>query len=223
MPAFRYGDMYVGMHERWYGNPDRIEVQLARSHDGRLWLRPEQRSAFIAPAFPWNKGWNSCANTPPIRIGNKLWFYFGGRSAAHNRETPESYGAIGLASLRVDGFACLRADFQEGELVTKPMRWPGGDLILNCTNTRYRLGHPSGGGGSIAVEVRGEDNQPVDGFSGNLRAQHNHVSPAPWETTSKPVLWPGDRSLHALAGRSIRLVFLMRDARLYSFRSQSLG
>jgi len=222
MSAFPYSDLYLGMLERWYGNPDVIEVQLAWSHDGLEWLRPVNRRAFIAPTLPWNRGWNSCANTAPIQSGNQLWFYFGARSAAHGRELPRSYGAIGLATTTVDRFAAIRADFQEGLLLTKPMTWPGGELVLNCTNARYLEGHPGAGGGSIAVEIRDEHNRPVEGFSGVQRAQFDAVSPAPWQTGTRPVRWPGGRSLNSLTGRRIRLSFLMRDSRLYSFRAQSI-
>jgi hypothetical protein len=220
MAAFPYEDIYLGMLERWYDNPDVIEVQLAFSRDGRQWQRPAVRQAFIGPKYPWNKGWNSCANTVPVRVENQLWFYFGGRSAAHAREAPRSYGAIGLATTGVDQFAAIRADFIEGRLITKPMTWPGGDLVLRCTNTRYSEAHPTSGGGSIAVEVRDEGNMPIPGFSGEQRARHDVVSPKPWQKEEPPVHWAGARSLSELKGRRIRLVFFMRDARLFSFRAR---
>jgi hypothetical protein len=222
MAAVPYSDLYLGMLERWHGNPDIIEVQLAWSHDGTAWHRPVKRSAFIGPTYPWNRGWNSCANTAPVRVGNQLHFYFGGRSGAHGRESPGSYGAIGLASVTVDRFAALRADFREGLCITKPMDWPGGDLVLNCSHARYRSGHPTAGGGSIKVEVTDELNRPIEGFSGESQAQHSVISPAPWETRVRPVLWPQERSLRQFAGRRIRLVFRLTDASLYSFRAEAV-
>ena len=220
MAAFPYEDIYLGMLERWYDNPDVIEVQLAWSRDGRQWRRPEVRLPFIGPKYPWNKAWNTCANTMPVRVENQLWFYFGGRSGAHAREAPRSYGAIGLASTGVDQFAAIRADFLEGRLITKPMTWPGGELVLRCTNTRYPEAHPMSGGGAIAVEVRDEGNTPISGFSGEQRAHHDVVSPKPWQKSEPAVRWPGGRSLAELKGRRIRLVFLLRDARLFSFRAR---
>lgn len=220
MSVFPYAGMYVGLLERWYDHPDVIEVQLAWSHNGVDWQRPQARQAFIGPAYPWNKGWNSCANTQPIRMANQLWFYFGGRSEAHGRETPRSYGAIGLATAGVDQFAAIRGDFSEGRLVTKPMTWPGGDLILTCTNTRYADAHPKSGGGTIAVEIRDESNLPIQEFSGERKARHDVVSPGPWEKSEPPVRWPGGKSLDEMKGRRIRLVFLLRDARIFSFRAR---
>ena len=219
MSGFLYSDMYLGMLERLYGNPDVIDIQLAWSHDGEAWHRPQKRQSFIGPVYPWNKGWTSCANTAPILVGNQLWFYFGGRSSAHGREHPQSYGAIGLATITLDRFSAIRADYQEGQLITKPMTWPGGDLLLNCTNTRYPAGHPYSGGGEISVEVRDSGNAPLPDFSGENRARFNFVSPRSRASDLRAVKWPQDLSLATLAGRSIRLVFRLRDARLYSFQA----
>ncbi len=222
MAAFPYSDLYLGMLERWYGNPDVIEIQLAWSHDGLLWDRPQCRKAFIGNTLPWSKSWISCANTAPVLEHNQLWFYFGGRSGAHHQEYAQSYGAIGLASISVDRFAAIRGDFKEGELLTKPMVWPGGDLVLNCTNTRYPKGHPAAGGGTIAIEIRDVNNHPVKEFSGEQKAFHNVVSPPFLNATLPPVRWPSNRSIKELAGQQIRLVFQLRDARLYSFRATRL-
>jgi hypothetical protein len=220
MAGFPYSDLYLGMLERWYSVPDVFEIQIAWSYDGRDWHRPERRSAFIGPRFPWNKAWTTCANTPPIREENQLYIYFGGRSGAHQREAPQSYGVIGLASITVDRFAAIRADFKDGLLLTKPMRWPGGDLILNSMNTRYPQGHPANGGGAVSVEVRDEQNQAIPGFSAADTARFDYVSPG-WEKGERPVRWGADRSLTELAGKRIRLAFTLRDAKLYSFRAKA--
>ena len=195
LSVFPYSDFYMGMLERWYDNPDVIEVQPAWSYDGRQWHRPEKRSAFIGPAHPWNRSWNSCADTEPIREGNQLCFYFGARSGAHGREFPHPFGAIGLASITVDRFAAIRGDFKEGLLLTRPISWPGGDLILNSTNSRYPRAHPTSGSGKLMVEVRDEGNQPIAGFSGDQKADHSIPSPAPWQKEDRPVQWPNGRSL----------------------------
>lgn len=216
MSGFPYSDMYLGLLERWYDNPDVIELQLAWSHDGRDWHRPGKRSAFVGPSLPWNRRWNSAANTAPVNRGSQLWFYFGGRSEAHGSDMPPSYGAIGLASHGIDRFAAIQADFKEGLLVTRPMRWPGGDLALNCTNTRYRRAHPSSGGGSISVELRDEANHPIAGFSGTDRADVSWVSTG---DRLRPVRFGQQRSMNDLAGRRVRLAIALSDARVYAFRS----
>jgi hypothetical protein len=91
--------------------------------------------------------------------------------------------------------------------------------VLNTTHTRYPDGFYNGGGGSIEIEVQDEKGRPREGFAGQKRARHNFLSPFPWKGEDRPARWTGDRSLGLLAGERIRLVFLLRDARLYSFRS----
>jgi hypothetical protein len=47
------------------------------------------------------------------------------------------------------------------------------------------------------------------------------VSPLRWTEVTPPVKWPGGRLMDGLKGKRIRLAFLLRDARLYSFRAQA--
>ena len=219
MAAFPYADMYLGMVERLHGIPDVIDVTVAWSYDLKEWHQPVKREAFIAPDYPWNQGWSGCSSAPPIRMGNQLWFYFGGRSGAHHLGAPHSYGAIGLATVTVDRFASLTADYREGRLITKPMTWPGGDLVLNASTTRDLTGHPGQGGGALRVEAWDAERNPIEGFSGDAGARFQGNMPSRMQSSPDPLLWPGERSLNELAGRSIRLVFYMQDCHLYSFRS----
>ena len=222
MTAFPYASLYLGLLWRYNGLPDFIDMLLTWSYDLKDWELPTAREAFIGPAQPWNSMWSSSASGPPIQVGNHLWFYFGGRSRGHG-QNPLEYGAVGLASLTVDRFASLTAGHIEGRLVTQPMTWPGGELLLNASTTRHLDGHPTDGGGTLFVEVLDAAGQPVPGFTGSDRAEFagnvpsRHYRKTP-ERVGKAVLrWPEGRSLHALAGRQIKLAFSLRDAHIYSF------
>ena len=103
--------------------------------------------------------------------------------------------------------------------MTKPISWPGGDLVLNSTNSRYPRAHPTSGSGKLMVEVRDEGNQPIAGFSGDQKADHSFASPGPWQKEDRPVRWANGRSLKDLSGKRIRLAFFLQDSRLYSFRA----
>ena len=201
MVAFPYADRYIGLLERYYGIPDLIDICLAWSDDLVTWERPPQREAFIAPEYPWNKRWSSPASSPPIRKGNQLWFFFGGRSGAHGHSKPNAapvHSAIGLATITVDRFASLSAGFRDGKLVTRPMVWPGGDLAINASTSAALDGDPRLKNGEMRVEVLNAHGQPVEGFSGDHSVLFKDNMPMRGFTDSAVLRWPGDRSANVL-------------------------
>jgi len=106
-------------------------------------------------------------------------------------------------SLRLDGFASLRAPHAGGELLTRPLIFRGRTLELN---------YATSAAGSLRVGIRGADNQPLPGFKlreavdifGNRIAGH--------------ATWKRGTDVGELAGRPVRLRFVMADADLFSFR-----
>ena len=114
--------------------------------------------AFIGPTYYWNQRWSSSSSAPPIPVGNQLRFYFGGRTGAHThvKQGPIQYGVVGMATITEDRFVSLSAGVQDGKLLTKPLTWPGGDLLLNASTTRHHDGYPLDGGGALFVEVLDE-------------------------------------------------------------------
>lgn len=218
MAAFPYGDLYIGLLEYWEQNPDRIEIVPAWSDDLRHWSLPPRRERLISAKFPWNERWNSNSSAGPISVGDQLWFYVGGRSDAHKVSHPHSYGAIGLATIKRDRFCSLTTDALEGFILTHPMTWPGGDLILNASTTRYPDAYPPMGGGSMSVEVLDADSRPLEGFSGANCAVFHGNEPRRGIACPPAVRWH-DRSLDLLRGRTIRLRVRFTDAHLFSFRS----
>lgn len=218
MAAFAYGDLYLGLLEYWQQRPDRIEIVLGWSDDLRRWHLPPGRRPFIPATFPWNENWNSPNSAPPIQVGDQLWFYVGARSGAHSLSSPHSYGCIGLATMRQDRFCSLSADALPGRVVTKPMLWTGGELLVNASTTRYLDSHPAMGGGEMRIEVLDAECRPMDGFAGAEAAVFEGNRPARVSCHNPPVRW-GERSLDALRGRTIRLRFAYRDAHLYSFKA----
>ena len=71
----------------------------------------------------------------------------------------------------------------------------------------------------MTIEVLNETGDPVVGYSGVDRAIFNGNIPSRAITDPALISWPGGRSLNDLAGRRTKLLFRMRDAHLYSFRS----
>ena len=144
MVGFPYADMYLGLAERWINTPNHIELLLVWSHDRKTWHRPIPREPFIGPTYYWNQGWNTCNSAGPLQVGNQLRFYFNGQSGSHfhvKPSGPRKLGVIGMATITVDRFASITAGFMEGQLVTKPMTWPGGDLLMKFVPRERTLFH----------------------------------------------------------------------------------
>ena len=225
MVGFAYADLHLGLVERWINVPNHFELMLTWSHDRKTWHRPIAREAFIGPTYDWNQGWHVGASSAPYQVGNQLWFHFtsGRRSRGGPhfcvKNGPPMREVVGLATVTVDRFVSITAGFMEGQLVTKPMTWPGGDLLLNASTTRHLDGYPLDGGGAMQVEVWDASGQPIEGFAGESAAPFDRNAPTRGTVEPAVVRWPGERSLDELEGRRIRLNFLMRDAHLYSFRS----
>jgi len=177
--------------------------------------------------------WLNLATNPPILNYNQLWFYYSGRAGGHGGQFPGEYGAIGLATLRVDGFCSLQAGEAAGGVLTKPMTWVDGDLLLNVDPRRDITGHHTNDttdGGRVRVEIRDEQNHPIDGYrfadsSAIVRNTRNFEEDSNWTVPERdklgvqPITWKGGRSARQLAGKKIRLFFEIQDAHLYSFRA----
>jgi hypothetical protein len=108
-------------------------------------------------------------------------------------------------SLRIDGFVSLHAPLVGGELLTKPITFAGNQLSLNVSTSAA---------GSVRIEIQNSEGQALPGFA--LDDCHEVYG----DDLERIVAWKGNPDLGALAGRSVRLRFELRDADLYSFRFQ---
>lgn len=221
--VFPYESVTLGGLERMHMSPDRLDTELIWSHDsGKTWKRAPKRPAFLSPsegARRWDDTWVNLPTNPPIRHEGRLWFYYSGRSGAHNAPYSSNHGAIGLALLRIDGFASIMASQRKGIVVTKPMLWPKADLQLNVDPRRDLSSHPGFCHGEVRVEVRDVEHSPIKGFT------WDDCQPLTGNTINLPdacaqVAWKGNKSLRKLAGKSVRLAFQLRDAHLFSFRAK---
>jgi hypothetical protein len=104
-------------------------------------------------------------------------------------------------SLRLDGFGSVRAGYAGGELITNPFTFEGNELKLNFSTSAA---------GEIKVEILDEHEQVIPGFSADdcQLIIGNEID--------KSVSW--GKGLNALAGKIIRLRFIMKDADLFSMK-----
>ena len=162
--------------------------------------------------------WLNLPTNPPIVNYNQLWFYYSGRAGGHGAQFPEAYGAIGLATLRIDGFCSMYGGEQAGAILTKPVTWPGGELMVNADPRRDISGHHSGDDGTYG-SVPGGAARPGEQAARRLplrrlqpdHPQHPNFKEEPvWTALErdnlavKAVTWKEGRSARELAGRRIR-------------------
>ncbi len=105
--------------------------------------------------------------------------------------------------LRTDGFASVHASWSGGEMITKPFTFSGGELSLNYSTSAA---------GSVRVEIQDATGSPCTGFSladcpEIIGDEIHHV-----------VRWKGGSDVSALAGRPVRLRFVLRDADLFAIQ-----
>lgn len=110
-------------------------------------------------------------------------------------------------TLRLDGFVSVHAGWEGGELITKPIRFAGDRLSLNFS---------SSAAGDVRVEIQGEDGKPIPGFT------EEDCVPQFGDTVNRIVHWKNGPDVSDLAGRTVRLRFVLKDADLYSYQFQKL-
>ncbi len=220
MSVFQRHGWYLGLLEYWRADQDVIETVLAVSRDGVQWSVPVPRAPLIAGTCDWNRTWSTCASNGPLVVNEQMVFFLGGRWTSHHYDSAQQYAAIGYASLPLDRFCALEAT-TEGELVTVPLTWVGGDLALNADTRESFRSHPAYTNGEIAVEVLDAAGQPMPGWSGEARAIFHGNTHSRARIDPGIVRWVDGRSLDLLRGQVIRLRLHLAHARLYTLMSQN--
>ncbi len=208
--GFVYEDQYIGLLSIYHKLSGCFDTQLINSHDGLHWERAADRGNFIPAGryyCDWDFGTSAIAGTPPLLVGDELWFYYSARWAMHGSGPPypvpqgEAGSAIGLATLRRDGFVSLDANGDEGMIETKPMVLEGEVLRVNANCGR----------GSLLVEL-------IDEGAASLPALGKEICmPIASDNTRHLVQWRGVPSLRDYAKRRVRFRFYLQNASLYSF------
>jgi len=106
-------------------------------------------------------------------------------------------------TLRTDGFVSVNAPSTGGELLTKPITFVGRELSVNFS---------SSAAGGLRVEIQDAGGQPIPGHT--MADAREKIG----DDLDARVSWNKGSDVSALAGRPIRLRFLLQDADLYSLQ-----
>ncbi|MBI5832073.1 MAG: hypothetical protein HZB16_07155 [Armatimonadetes bacterium] len=106
-------------------------------------------------------------------------------------------------TLRTDGFVSVNAPAKGGQLLTKPLVFGGRELVINYSTSAA---------GRVQVELQTSDGDAVPGFA------LTDCPPIVGDQIEHVVAWKGGSDLSAVAGKALRLRFVMSDADLYSLR-----
>jgi hypothetical protein len=171
------------------------------SRDGVRWTR--YLAAWVKPGLdPLN--WTHRNNYP-------VWGIVETSPTEWSMYITEHYAHKGLPTrirrlaVRPHGFAAVHADYSGGEMTTKPLTFAGKALTMNFATSAA---------GSIRVEIQDAAGRPIPGFALDdcpeiFGDRLNHV-----------VAWKQQSDVSKLAGKPIRVRFVMKDADLFTIRFQ---
>lgn len=194
-PYFRAPHIYIATPTRF--RPDRgssTDILFMSSRAGSTVYDRLFAEAFIRPGLDadrWGNRSNYAAlNVTPTGPGEMSIYHKDGRRY----------------TLRTDGFISVRAGYEEGELMTKPVVFTGSRLGLNFSTTAA---------GSLQVELQDVQGRAFPGFA--LADCQILVG----DKIEQMVAWKENPALSKLAGKSVRIRFVMTECDLYSFRFQN--
>jgi len=221
-PYFRAPELYVGIAARFMPGRAVLDAESARelgvdpgyfrdcsdavlltSRGGNVYDRTF-REAFLRPGIGL-ENWVSRSNYPALNVVQtgpaEMSLYV-------NQNYAQPTALLQRYSLRLDGFASLRAGFEGGTMTTRPIRFEGDTLELNLATSAA---------GGLRVELLDATGEPLPGFGleQSVELIGNEIA--------REAAWRDDPDLGGLAGEPVRLRFHLRDADLYSWRFFDAG
>lgn len=211
MQISTYGPYIMGWISMFYTNGDdmrfekmdgSMDVQTAFSRDGFFYHRVDMDNHLIRAGG--NKGtFDSIQIRPssaPVLFDDKILFYYVGHCKQHDSPPPHTEAGIGVAELRPDGFAGLRAGETTGVIVTRPFSVDLPGIILNADMPL----------GECRLSVCLEDGSVIDGFS------RENCIPMTEDSIRHRVRFMGNPDEKSYANIPIRLKIYLKRGILYS-------
>jgi len=206
--ADMYEDYYVGLI--WVYNTqsadDTMTIQLASSRDGKKWQRIGNRKPFldIGNEGPWESGMILAVASPFFVVDDQIRIYYSAFNCTHyGTKWVKRKAAIGMATLRLDGFVSIAAGDEEGYFISRPIMLTGEDVRMEVNADASK--------GYLKVEILNLDAQPIEGFS------HRDSIPLTEDKIHHTVAWKNDKSIAEIGHQEVYFRFRLRNADIYSF------
>ena len=230
-PHYRAPNIYIGFPSRYVDNGltrateylpewDRRQERMTQaprygtavtdsvyitSRDGRHFRRSNE--AFLSPGLKtkdnWSYGDNNLAwtviETDSLRDDCPRELSLFAKESAFTG----TFSRMRRCTLRIDGFGSVHAKNTIGEMTTRPFSFTGKELSLN-------LG--TAAAGFVKMEFLDASGEPIPGFT--LEECDMFFG----DTLDWRCSWNGSTDVSSLAGKTVSLRFVMREADLYSMK-----
>ena len=216
LPVIRAGEYYVGFLNVFHAVDNTMDVQLLYSRNAYDWTRVERGRTFLGLSPGSWDPYMVEVGASVIQGDDAIRIYYGGAACHHDwylfgeregLDMPDEPGvnktALGLATLRPDGFCSLDSTVRPALFVTRPFTSPGSELIVNAR---------CGPKGYLEVELSDAADRVVPGY------ERAACLPFHGDATRHAVRWTGRAALpRDVLARGAKLRFFSRDCSLYSF------
>lgn len=186
-------------------SPKAVDLKLAYSRDGFHWDRPD-RQPFLAGTRKkgdWDKAYLHCATGILSVVGDTLLIPYCATSGLSPKGDEGMYNgmAIGIATLRRDGFVSLDAGVDGGTVTTRPVKFSGRYLFVNVNCPQ----------GEFRAEVLDENSKPIAPFT------LENCTPVKGDSTLQRIIWKDGSDLSSLAEKPVKFRFHLKEGSLYAF------
>jgi len=193
---------HVGLEER---KTDGLsDAVFMSSRDGVNWDRAFTE-AFIRPGLDQaNWGGARRNNTPAwgiVQTSDREISLYVSENYGNYPDGADRVPRLRRSAIRVDGFVSVNAPYDGGQMLTKPFLSKGTKLLIDYSTSAV---------GSIKVEVQDQGGAVIADFA-LAEATENYG-----DEIERAVSWRHGTDVSRLAGRPIRLRFVMKDADLHS-------
>ena len=205
----------LGMYSVFMGPPNFVaektglpkinDLKLGFSRDGFHFSRGSY-SNFLSSSRQkgsWDYGYLHPANGICTVAGDKLHFYYSAFSGAspHFGSHKYSGGAVGVATLRRDGFAAMVTENGSGTLLTEKLTYAGNHFFVNADCSQ----------GELWAELLDAEGHPLLGYTRaeccTLRGKDSTRWELHWNAEGEQTPWP----------QVMRVRFGLQNAKLYAF------